>query len=149
RIPPLWENRPEDFHLAGEVLERATALIVHSAYVRDRARAAGYERPISIVPHPAWPAPAVPAERIDAEPLFGAFGNVNATKRVPQLLEAFARVRRTYPGAGLLLVGAASPGFDLDRRLQRLGLDAHGLTRVDFVDEARLWSLMAACDAVV
>jgi hypothetical protein len=41
RIPPLWENRPQDFHLAGEVLERATALIVHSRYVRDRARAAG------------------------------------------------------------------------------------------------------------
>ena len=149
RIPPLWENRPEDFHLAGEVLGLATALIVHSAYVRDRARGAGYGGPISVVPHPAWPAPAVAAERIDAEPLFGAFGNVNATKRVPQLLEAFARVRRSHPRARLLLVGATSPGFDLDRRLQRLGLDAHGLMRVDFVDETRLWRLMAACDAVV
>ena len=65
-------------------------------------------------------------ERVDAEPLFGAFGNLNATKRVPQLLEAFARVRRSHPGAKLLLVGATSPGFDLERRLQRLGLDADG-----------------------
>ena len=57
RIPPLWENRPEDFPLAGEVLGLATGLIVHSRYVRDRARAAGYEGPIWVVPHPAFPVP--------------------------------------------------------------------------------------------
>ena len=149
RIPPLWENRPEDFHLAGEVLELATGLVVHSQYVAGRARAAGYEGPIWHIPHPAWPAPSVDREQVTGTPLFGAFGNLNATKRVPQLLEAFARVRATHPGARLLLVGATSPGFDLDRRLQRLGLDADGLIREGYVDEARLWSLMAACDAVV
>ena len=150
RIPPLWENRPEDFHLAGEVLDLATCLIVHSRYVHDRTRAAGYEGPIRVVPHPAWPAPAAQAaDGVAGEPLFGAFGNLNATKRVPQLLEAFARLRLTCPGARLLLVGATSPGFDLDRRLQRLGLDADGLIREDYVSETRLWSLMSACDAVV
>src|SRR5882672_1773589 len=55
RIPPLWENRPEDFHLAGEVLDLATGLIVHSQYVAGRARAAGYGGPIWHIPHPAWP----------------------------------------------------------------------------------------------
>jgi glycosyltransferase involved in cell wall biosynthesis len=149
RIPPLWEHRPEDFHLAGEVLAGATALIVHSRYVRDRARAAGYDRPVFVVPHPGWQPPAIAPARIEGAPLFGAFGNVNATKRVPQLLEAFARVRRAHPGVRLLLVGATSPGFDLDRRLQRLGLDADGLVREGYVDESRLWALMAACDAVV
>jgi hypothetical protein len=29
-IPPLWEVRPEDFPLSGEVLDLATGLIVHS-----------------------------------------------------------------------------------------------------------------------
>ena len=53
------------------------------------------------------------------------------------------------PGARLLLVGAISPGFDLDRRLQRLGLDGDGLVREGYVDERRLWSLMAACDVHV
>ena len=38
RIPPLWENRPEDFPLAGEVLDLATGLIVHSRHVHDCAR---------------------------------------------------------------------------------------------------------------
>lgn len=149
RIPPLWENRPQDFHLAGEVLDLATGVIVHSAYVRERARAAGYERPLWIVPHPAFPVPDGPAADIDGRPLFGSFGNVNSSKRVPQLLEAFARLRRQQPDCGLLLVGATSPGFDLDRRLQRLGLDGAGLTREGFVDEARLWALMKACDVHV
>ena len=54
---------------------------------------------------------------------------------MPQLLEAFARVRRRHPASGLLLVGATSPGFDLDRRLQRLGLDGDGLVREGYVDE--------------
>ena len=149
RIPPLWENRPEDFHLAGEVLDLATGLIVHSRYVKSRARAAGYEGPIWIVPHPAFPVPDLTPADLGGEPLFGTFGNVNASKRVPQLLEAFARVRRQHEASGLLLVGATSPGFDLDRRLQRLGLDGAGLVREGYVDERRLWELMIATDVHV
>ena len=149
RLPPLWEARPEDFPLAGEVLGLATGLVVHSRYVAERARAAGFERRIAQIPHPAWPDPHVAAAELAAEPLIGAFGNVNASKRVPQLLEAFARVRVEHPGARLLLVGATSPGFDLDRRLQRLGLPADGIVREGYVDEARLWALMAACDVHV
>jgi glycosyltransferase involved in cell wall biosynthesis len=146
RIPPLWESRPQDFPLAGEVLDHASALVVHSHYVMACARETGYERPIWRIPHPAFPVPAFPRPAASGKPLIGAFGNVNASKRVPQLLEAFVRLRRTHPGARLLLVGAVSPGFDLDRRLQRLGVDGEGLTREGWVDEQRLWSLMAACD---
>jgi glycosyltransferase involved in cell wall biosynthesis len=149
RIPPLWESRPEDFHLAGEVLDLAAGLIVHSRYVEERARAAGYEGPIWRIPHPAWEhAPVAPAS-VAGAPLIGSFGNVNASKRIPQLLEAFARLRRDRPDARLLLVGAVSPGFDLDRRLQRLGLSEEGIVREAYVEEERLWSLMAACDVCV
>jgi glycosyltransferase involved in cell wall biosynthesis len=146
RIPPLWESRPEDFPLTGEVLSLATGLVVHSRYVEERVRAAGYTGPLAVVPHPAWPDPHREPAGIVGEPLIGAFGNVNQSKRVPQLLEAFARLRRSHPGARLLLVGATSPGFDLERRLQRLGLDDQGIVREGYVDEGRLWSLMAACD---
>ena len=74
---------------------------------------------------------------------------MNASKRIPQLLEAFARLRRERPDARLLLVGAVSPGFDLDRRLQRLGLSGEGIVREAYVEEERLWALMAACDVCV
>jgi glycosyltransferase involved in cell wall biosynthesis len=149
RIPPLWESRPEDFHLAGEVLDLATGLIVHSRHVEERARAAGYEGPVWRIPHPAWDVPPVSTADVGGRPLIGSFGNVNASKRIPQLLEAFARLRRERPDARLLLVGAVSPGFDLDRRLQRLGLSDEGIVREAFVEEDRLWSLMAACDVCV
>jgi glycosyltransferase involved in cell wall biosynthesis len=49
----------------------------------------------------------------------------------------------------LLLAGPTAPGFDLDRRLQRLGLDDDGLVREEWVDERRLWALMAGSDVVV
>jgi glycosyltransferase involved in cell wall biosynthesis len=151
RIPPLWESRPQEFHLAGEVLRLATGLIVHSHHVEERARAAGFEGPIWRIPHPAWPVPELrpSGKETQGRPLVGSFGNVNSSKRIPQLLEAFARLRRDRPAARLLLVGATSPGFDLDRRLQRLGLSDEGILREDYVDEPRLWSLMAACDACV
>jgi len=149
RIQPLWESRPQDFPLAGAALDHATALVVHSHHVERRAREAGFAGAIHVIPHPAWRAPAVEPAALEGAPVVGCFGNVNASKRVPQLLEAFARVRARHPDARLLLVGAESPGFDLARRLQRLGLDSGGVGREGRVDEARLWSLMAACDVCV
>jgi glycosyltransferase involved in cell wall biosynthesis len=142
RIPPLWETRPEDFPLAGEVLGLATGLIVHSRYVEERARAAGFAGPIRRIPHPAWPVPDVEPAAVEGAPLFGCFGNLNESKRVPELLAGFARLRARVPAARLLLVGDAS------RRLQTLQLP-EGVIRRERVNEDELWSLMAACDAIV
>ena len=149
RIPPLWESRPADFPLPTFVLEHATALIVHSQYVRDHARATGFTGPIAVVPHPAWPSSDVVPERVAEGTVVGCFGVVNASKRIPELLRATAAVRNVHPELTLLLVGSTSPGFDLDRRLQRLGLDDAGLAREGWVDETRLWALMAGSDVLV
>lgn len=149
RIPPLWENRAVDLPLAGVVLDHATGLIVHSRYVRGRARAAGFAGPIDVIPHPAWVVPEVTPARIEGSPLIAAFGNLNESKRLPQLLEAFVRVRGAHPTARLLLVGAASPNFDLEHRLQRLGLDGGGVEQTGYVSEPDLWALMAAADVHV
>jgi len=144
-VPPLWEVRPEDFPLAGEVLEHAAkpggGLIVHSRYVAERAVAAGYDGRLWRIPHPAWPDPGVPAEDVAGKPVVGCFGNINASKRIPQLLEAFAALRAEHPDAKLLLVGA-----DLDALLSELPV---GVERIDYVDEPRLWALMSACDVCV
>jgi glycosyltransferase involved in cell wall biosynthesis len=149
RIAPLWESRPEDFPLPWLVLEHATGLIVHSRAVRELARQAGYEGAVWVVPHPAWPVPELAAERVAGGPVVGCFGVVNSSKRIPELLRAFAAVRSRHPDATLLLVGPTSPGFDLGRRLQRHGLDDSGLMREDWVDESRLWRLMAGVDVCV
>jgi len=122
-IPPLWEVRPEDFPLCGEVLDLATAVIVHSRYVERRVRERGYDRALRLVAHPAWP------------------------ERVPQLLDAFAHFRETHPGARLLLVGASAPGIDLPRRIEHEGL-GDAVVHEPYVEEERLWALMAGVDVV-
>jgi glycosyltransferase involved in cell wall biosynthesis len=139
RIPPLWETRPQDFPLAGEILRLAQSLVVHSRYVEEGARAAGYEGPITRIPHPAWSPPVAGIRR---ETLIGCFGHLNESKRIPQLYAAFARLRERRPDARLLLVGGAS------RRLADLDVP-EGVTREGYVDEERLWSLMEACELVV
>jgi glycosyltransferase involved in cell wall biosynthesis len=148
-LPLLWETQPERFPLAGTVLDQATGLIVHSAYVERKARQAGYTGRIWRVPHPVWPTPEIePASDVAGDPLIGCFGFLNMNKRIPQLLEAFTLLRRDRPGARLLLVGAAGERFDVQRRLERLGV-TEGVDRLDYVPEDRLWSLMLACDVLV
>jgi glycosyltransferase involved in cell wall biosynthesis len=148
-LPLLWETQPDRFPLSGVVLDRARGLVVHSDYVAERARAAGYAGPLWRIPHPVWPpVEAEPASDVAGDPLIGCFGFLTMNKRIPQLLEAFAAFRRDRPGARLLLAGAAGERFDIDRRLERLGL-TEGVERLDYVPEQRMWSLMAACDVLV
>jgi glycosyltransferase involved in cell wall biosynthesis len=148
-LPLLWETQPERFPLSGVYLDHATGLIVHSTYVAERAREAGYAGRVWRIPHPGWPHGEIePAADVHGAPLIGCFGFLNMNKRIPQLLEAFAWFRRMHADARLLLVGGAGDRFDVGRRLERLGL-TEGVERLDYVPEQRMWSLMAACDVLV
>jgi len=148
-LPLLWETQPERFPLSGTVLDHAHGLVVHSRYVGERARAVGYDGRLWRIPHPVWPMHDVEAATdVSGAPLIGCFGFLNINKRIPQLLEAFAALRSDRPDARLLLVGAAGERFDVQRRLERLGL-TEGVERLDYVPEERMWSLMAACDVLV
>jgi glycosyltransferase involved in cell wall biosynthesis len=147
-LPLLWETQPERFPLSGVYLDHATGLIVHSSYVADRARDTGYDGRIWRIPHPGWPHGRIEPADVHGEPLIGCFGFLNMNKRIPQLLEAFAWLRRSRPNAKLLLVGGAGDRFDIGRRLERLGL-TEGVERLDYVPEERMWQLMAACDVLV
>lgn len=147
-LPPLWEVRPQDFPLCGEVLDLATGLIVHSKYVEERARLYGYAGASWHVPMAAWPASPVAAAEVDGTPLFGAFGHLNASKRIPQLLRAFARFRESHRDARLVLAGSADPALELDWRIEQAGL-ADAVVREDHVSEQRLWALLRRVDAVV
>ena len=152
-VPPVWESRPMDFPLCGEILDLATGLIVHSQTVEDAARSRGYAGPIYRIPHPAWPKPAIVTDAAlsgVSGPIFGAFGHLNTAKRVPQLVEAFARVVEQQPDAKLLLVGTASEEIHIDDRLAEIERTHPGaVIRLPYVDETRLWNLLAACDVCV
>jgi glycosyltransferase involved in cell wall biosynthesis len=141
-VAPLWEVRPEDFPLAGEILEHAAkpgaGLIVHSRYVASRAVAAGYGGRLWTIPHPAWPARCIDPAPLSGRPIIGAFGAQTASKRLPQLLRSFARLRCTHPEASLHVAGEGGAGVVAE------GVVWHGR-----VEEDRLWSLMAACDICV
>ena len=148
-LPLIWETQPERFPLTGTVLDLAEGLIVHSSYVERGAREAGYGGPIWRIPHPTWPEETIEPAELAGDPLVGCFGYLNMNKRIPQLLEGFTLLRQSRPGARLLLVGDAAERFDLDRRLERLGIGDEALIRESYVSESRFWALMAACDVLV
>ena len=148
-LPLIWETQPERFPLTGTILDLATGIIVHSAYVERGVREAGYGGPLWRIPHPAWPDAAITPEPLEGDPLVGCFGHLNINKRIPALLEAFTLLRKKHPRARLLLVGEATERFDLDRRLERLGIGGDALIREHRVSEERFEALMAACDVLV
>ena len=147
-LPPLWEVRPQDFPLCGEVLELADGLVVHSRYVEEQVRTQGYDGRVSRVPMPAWPTPTVEATYVDGEPIFGAFGHMNMSKRIPQLLRAFARFLDSHPEGRLVLAGSADPALELEWRIEQEGL-GNAVVREDYVPEERLWALLRRVDAAV
>jgi hypothetical protein len=63
---------------------------------------------------------------------------------VPQLLDAFGRLRERFPDALLVLAGSAAPDVRLDA-----GSLVQGVRRLDHLDESDLWRLLADCDISV
>ncbi len=127
RIPPLWESRPEDFPLATFVLEHATGADRPLA-LRARSRAGGGVRG----PDLRWcrirpgRLRRVEPERVGAGPWSAASASSTRASGSRSSSGRRRRCGRRTPTLTLLLVGSTSPGFDLDRRLQRLGLADDG-----------------------
>lgn len=118
-----------EFPLVEDVLERATGLISHSGYVRDRAAAVRPGLAAAVVPMgvPLPPAPDRLAARAalglpPAAPIWASFGHVNPYKRVEQALRAFRRFLAERPDARYILVGSVSPNYNLAGLIGRLGL---------------------------
>lgn len=148
---PPWETRPHELPLLEFVLDHATRVIVHSRHAEERVRASGYEGPVQRIAMPAWPAPpSTPAELPRPAPfVVAALGKLNAAKRVPQLLHAFARVRDRVPGA-LLVLGEVDSRLNLDARLEALGLErGRDVLEPGRIAERDLWALLARADVSV
>ncbi|HET8653180.1 MAG TPA: glycosyltransferase family 4 protein [Gaiellaceae bacterium] len=145
-LPPIWEERAQDFPLTREVLDQAAGVICHSRYVERLVREYGYEGQISVIPMAAWPSVEL-GERLVPEgrsPVIVCVGYLNAGKRVPQLLAAFEQFRTRFPNALLVLAGTAASDVRIDA--ESLG---EGVLRLDHLDEADLWRLLDDCDVCV
>jgi glycosyltransferase involved in cell wall biosynthesis/SAM-dependent methyltransferase len=144
----------EGLRMTSRLLQSARALIVHSQFMVDEMRLAGFGGPIARIPHGAW----IPdADRnawrcrlgIDeATPLIGIFGFLKPYKRIAESLRAFRRLLRVVPAAKMILVGEPHPEFPLKSLIHTLGLSAAvrvmGFTPID-----DFTGYMAACDIVL
>jgi glycosyltransferase involved in cell wall biosynthesis len=144
-LPPIWEQRAPDFPLTCVVLDRADGVICHSRYVEHKVRDYGYGGSTWVIPMPAWPSVELGTRQVPEGrfPVVACIGYLNAAKRIPQLLEAFGRLRERFPDALLVLAGSAAP----DVRLDPESLD--GVLRLDYREESDLWQLLADCDVNV
>ncbi len=147
-LQPLWEDRAADFPLTMWVVEPATGIIVHSQFAEQWVRELGFTGPVWRIPMPAWEVPPAAVESRHPDVVIGCFGHMNTAKRIPQLLDAFGRLRLRRPETQLVLGGSQSPGFDLTALLEARSL-GDAVVQHDYLAEERLWQLIADSDVLV
>jgi glycosyltransferase involved in cell wall biosynthesis/SAM-dependent methyltransferase len=149
-VGPDYEGVP----MTRRLLESARGLVVHSHFMQDEMRAAGFTGPIAVIPHGAW----IPeADRNswrhklgldEITPLIGIFGFLKPYKRIAESLRAFRRLVRLAPNTKMILVGEPHPEFPIEPMIRSMGLSANvrvlGFTPIeDFV------GYLGACDIVL
>jgi glycosyltransferase involved in cell wall biosynthesis len=147
-LQPLWEDRAADFPLTMWVAEPATGIIVHSLFAEQWVRELGFTGLVWRIPMPAWQVPVAVGEARHPDVVIGCFGHMNTAKRIPQLLDAFARLLLRRPQARLVLGGSESPGFNLAQLLESRNL-GDAVVRHDYIAEESLWQLIADSDVLI
>ena len=136
------------------LLETAKGVIVHSRFMEQEVRSAGYRGPLAVIPHGAWIEPvdgSVYRAKLGVGPadtLFGAFGYLKPYKRIAESLRAFRLLVKEVPDAKLILVGEPHPDFDVERLISTLRLErnVHVLGFTPIEDFA---GYIAACDVIL
>jgi glycosyltransferase involved in cell wall biosynthesis len=161
----LWEGRSRsacdrryfDYPMLRRAAETARAVIVHNpaaarAVLAHAPRARVFEIPHLFAPQtPPGPEEIAAWRRRHGIPesafLFGVFGYLRDSKRLPGILRAFELVRRARPAAALLLAGRfVSP--HLERALAPL-LSAPGIVRVGYTPDPEFRLMASAVDACI
>jgi glycosyltransferase involved in cell wall biosynthesis/SAM-dependent methyltransferase len=147
---PDYEGVP----MLRRLLESSRAVIVHSRFVEEQVRKAGFRGPVAKIPHGAW-IPRVDGmayrRRLgldETAPLAGVFGFLKPYKRIPESLRAFRRLVRLEPRAKMILVGEPHPDLPLGSLVRRLDLPAH-VRALGFVPVEDFTGYMAACDVIL
>jgi len=143
--------------LLRRVAERARAVVVHNPAAAHAVKEHAPDARVVEIPH-LFQAPAQPGEeevtryrrRLGIEPetfLFGVFGFLRESKRLPAVLEAFADLHRENPRTALLVAGEFV-STDLERAVEPL-LRAPGVVRLGYLEEHEFWLAAAAVDACI
>ncbi len=77
--------------------------------------------------------------------VFGVFGALTPEKRLPQILDAFAEIRRYAPRARLMLAGATASHYDLAADIERRNLGPL-VAQTGYLPDDELTAHLVACD---
>lgn len=147
---------PWSYPLFERAVDSSLGVIVHNQVTRDRVLASRPLTRMAVVPHhlSLGDVPEVSFEAARAavglapgDFAVATFGFLTESKRPRVLLSAFARLRREWPNARLLIVGEVSPHFDFER-VFKPGL-REGVTVTGRLDLDRFLLYMQACDVAV
>ena len=142
------------------LLERSRGVIVHSDYVGNLVKQAGFQLPICKIPHGVEAGAAGKAEARrqlaelaslpleDSTPVFGVFGFLKPYKRIYEALRAFARVRALHPAIKIILVGEEHPHYPLRSLIEELGI-GDAVRILGYVPLDTFVTCMAACDICI
>jgi glycosyltransferase involved in cell wall biosynthesis len=162
----LWESRSGsaqdaryfEYALVRRIAETSQAVVVHNPAAARVVRRHAPGARVEEIPHMFAP-PEPPPSEDEARGwragrgiawdtfLFGVFGHLRESKRLPGVLRAFERVRRTGANAALLVAGDFV-SRNLEAALGR-ALAAPGVIREPYCPEAGFWRLAAAVDACI
>ena len=160
----LWRGRarssgdPKYFQypMLRRIAEQSRAVIVHNPRAAGLVRRHAPGAVIHEIPH-LWEPSAPPAEseviRLRAQLgiaprvcLFGVFGHLRESKRLPAALRAFQQARGSAEMA--LLVAGDFVSSDLARSLEPL-LQSDGIRRIGYLPERDFWRYARAVDACI
>src|SRR4051812_8677298 len=144
----------EGVRMTRRLLQRSRGVIVHSVFMEEEVRRAGFTGPVAVIPHGAWIPEAdrnAYRHRLGLDeftPLVGIFGFLKPYKRIAESLRAFRRLVRIVPTARMILVGEPHPEFPIESMIQSMGL--WGNVRVlGFTLIEEFTGYLAACDVVL
>lgn len=161
----LWRGRAAagsdtryfQYAMLKRVATTARAIVVHNPGAGRIVQEHAAETPVVEIPHlfEAPEVPGVPAVRRYRQQLgfadngfvFGVFGYIRETKRLIQILDAFAAARRQDPRLHLLVAGDFASA-----ELQRAAdawMQEPGISRVPYLKTSDFWLAASAVDACV
>jgi glycosyltransferase involved in cell wall biosynthesis/SAM-dependent methyltransferase len=149
-VGPDYEGVP----MTKRLLAASRGVVVHSRFMQEEMRTAGFAGPTAVIPHGAW----IPqADRNgfrhklgldEATPLVGIFGFLKPYKRITESLRAFRRLLRLMPNVKMILVGEPHPEFPVEAMIRSMGLSAN-VRVLGFAPIEDFVGYLGACDIVL